>query len=220
MLQESGARRGRYLISEQSIRDWLDSLSSSSATPGGGSSTAIMAAMAAALVSMVCRHTLDKAPAEPLGESMASTLQSAEAARVRLVALIEADVAAFDAVMAAYGRPRTNPAEQTGRSAAIQAAMQQATLVPLACAAASRQVLELALLVSEQGHRNAFGEAAVASLAAQAAFRASTLNVSLNLGSIKDPAFVETQRAELGRLQREYDPLDGRLSALLKVRAA
>jgi formiminotetrahydrofolate cyclodeaminase len=218
MLQESGAPRGRYLITEQSIASWLDSLSSASATPGGGSSTAIMGAMAAALVSMVCRHTLDKNPASALRDTLASSLESAEGARVRLMALIEEDVAAFDAVMAAYGRPRANPSEQAARSGAIQAAMQQATLVPLACAAVSRQVLELAVLVSEQGHRNAFGEAAVASLAAQAGFRASALNVSLNLGSIKDPAFVETQRAELARLRQEYDRLDGRVSALLQGR--
>jgi formiminotetrahydrofolate cyclodeaminase len=120
--------------------------------------------------------------------------------------------------MAAYALPRADAEQQTTRSAAIQAALHQATQVPLACAEAGLTALELSAIVSEQGHLNAIGESAVAAEAARTAFRASALNVSINLGSIRDRAFVDSRRAELERLQRRFVELDGRIQELLAKR--
>ena len=45
---------------EKSVEDFLEGLSSSSATPGGGSAAALMGSMGAALVSMVANLTTGK----------------------------------------------------------------------------------------------------------------------------------------------------------------
>ena len=47
-------------IKNQKIEQFLDDLSSSSATPGGGATAALTAAMAASLVEMVAGLTLGK----------------------------------------------------------------------------------------------------------------------------------------------------------------
>ena len=47
-------------INETSIDDFLDRLASKDPTPGGGSAAAIMGAMGAALVSMVCNVSFGK----------------------------------------------------------------------------------------------------------------------------------------------------------------
>jgi formiminotetrahydrofolate cyclodeaminase len=208
------------LITDESVQSWLDSLASSAATPGGGSATALMGAMAAALVGMVCRLTIEKNESVALQDEMRGVLERADAARAQLTALIEEDVKAFDAVMAAYALPRTTAAQQAARSPAIQAALHQATLAPLACARASAQVLELSAILVERGHLNAVGESGVAAQAAQAALRASALNVSINLGSIKEQAFVEGRLAELEQIVRQYGSLDARINELLAQRLA
>ena len=46
------------MITQSSVEKFLDDLSSGHPTPGGGSAAAIMGAMGAALVSMVCNVTL------------------------------------------------------------------------------------------------------------------------------------------------------------------
>jgi len=89
-----------------------------------------------------------------------------------------------------------------------------------ACARASAQVLELAAILVERGHLNAVGESGVAAQAAQAALRASALNVSINLGSIKEQAFVESRLAELEQIVRQYGSLDARINELLAQRLA
>lgn len=207
------------MITDQSIASWLDALAGSSATPGGGSVAAMIGAMAAALVTMVCRLTIERPATVAVAGEMQTVLERAEQLRERLSALMAEDVAAFDAVMAAYALPRSSAEQQAGRSPAIQAALLQATRVPAACARASAEVLELAAIVVERGHRNAAGESAAAALAAQAACRASALNVSINLGSIKDRAFVDSQRAELEQVRRRYSSLDARINELLANRS-
>jgi len=206
------------LIQDEPLQSWLQSLAGAGATPGGGSATALMGAMAAALVGMVSRLTLDKGPPEALGREMRTVLERAEAARARLTALIDEDIQAFDAVMAAYALPRDSEAQRAERSSRIQLALHQATRIPLACARASAEVLELASIVLEHGQRNAVGESGVAVLAAQAALRASALNVSLNLGSIKDRNFVAAQRAQLEQIVSRCGGLHVRVEELLASR--
>ena len=48
------------MIKDKSLQEFLDELASSAPTPGGGSGAAVMGAMGAALVSMVCNLTVGK----------------------------------------------------------------------------------------------------------------------------------------------------------------
>jgi formiminotetrahydrofolate cyclodeaminase len=53
-------QESQNMIKDQPVQQFLDELASKAATPGGGSAAAIMAAMGASLVSMVCNLTLGK----------------------------------------------------------------------------------------------------------------------------------------------------------------
>jgi len=126
------------MIAEQSLGRFLDELASPAPTPGGGSAAAIMGAMSAALVSMVCNLTIGKKDYEGVEGTMRQSLDEAEALRRRLTGMIAEDVQAFDALMAAYKLPRTSEQDRSTRAQAIQQALKRATDVPLACAQAER----------------------------------------------------------------------------------
>lgn len=190
------------MIADESIGEFLDALAAGSATPGGGSATALIAAVAAALVSMVCRLSVDRQETLAAGDAMAAALERAQGLRRQLIGLMDEDVAAFDAVMRAYALPKIGEAERAVRTQAIQAALQTATLAPLACARACGDVLELARFAAGKGHPNAAGEAGVAALSAHAALRCAALNVRINAGSIRDAAFVQSTLAELDQIVR------------------
>ena len=188
------------MITDTAIQQFMDELASSSPTPGGGSAAAIMGAMGAALVSMVCNLTLGKKDYAAVEPDMAHTLAQAEALRHQLMDLVEADVAAFEQVMSAYGLPKTTEGEQQARLAAIQEALKAATEAPLACARACAEVIELSRTVAEKGNKNVVSDAGVAVVAAQAALRSAALNVYVNAGAIRDAAFVAPRLAELEQL--------------------
>ena len=207
------------MVADQSLRRFLDELASSAPTPGGGGAAAVMGAMGAALVSMVCRLTIGKKDYEAVEAPVRRMLDQAEALRQRLTEMIAEDVQAFDALMAAYRLPRSSDAEKQARSQAIQHALKQATDVPLDCAAACAEVIELARQLAPIGNRGVISDAGVAALSAHAALRSAALAVYINVPSIKDADFVQSRRARLDSLlarcaadsEQAYETVVGRL---------
>jgi len=187
-------------IKDLAIEPFLDALASQNATPGGGSAAAIIGAMGAALVSMVCHLTVGKKKYAEVEGEMKNVLARSEALRAKLTGMIEDDVTAFDAVMGAYGMAKETDADKAAREQAIQAALKQATDVPLRCCHAAREVIELAAIASEKGNLNVISDAGVAVLAAYAALRSAALNVFTNARMITDKVFAEAKLKELHAL--------------------
>jgi formiminotetrahydrofolate cyclodeaminase len=188
------------MIKQSAIERFLDELASQSATPGGGSAAAIIGAMGAALVAMVCNLTLGKKKYADVEDEMRSLLAKAEELRHRLTGMIEDDVKAFDTVMEAYGMAKETDAEKGARSAAIQEALKLATEVPLRCCHAAREVVDLAAVASAKGNLNVISDAGVGVLAAYAALQSAALNVYTNAKMITDKAFAEAKVKELETL--------------------
>jgi formiminotetrahydrofolate cyclodeaminase len=176
-----------------------------------------MGAMGAALVSMVCRLTIGRPRYAAVSDRLQVVLDQSESLRARLTALGEDDVRAYDRVMAAYRLPRETAAQQAERAAAVQAALREATDVPLACVRACRDVLALAAVALECGNVNARGDAGVGALAAHAALRAAAINVRANVGSVTDAAFVQSHLADLASLLDGQDALAGEIAAAVSA---
>jgi formiminotetrahydrofolate cyclodeaminase len=204
------------MIKEQPVQQFLDELASKASTPGGGSAAAIMGAMGAALVSMVCNLTVGKKNYEDVSDELQKVLTQAEDLRGRLTDMIRADVEVFDQVMAAYGLPKDSDEQKTARSAAIQTALRAATDVPLNCARACAEAIALTKVVAEKGNRNVISDAGVAVLAAYAALRSAALNVYINAGGIKDKEFVDGRLAELQKILDGTDTATEEIYQLVK----
>jgi formiminotetrahydrofolate cyclodeaminase len=208
------------MIKQSAIETFLDDLASSRATPGGGSAAAIIGAMGAALAAMVCNLTIGKKKYADVEDEMKALLARAEELRAQLTGMIEDDVKAFDAVMAAYGMKKETDAEKEKRSEAIQAALKLATDVPLRCCHAAREVIDVSAKVAATGNLGVISDAGVAVLAAYAALRSAALNVYTNAKIITDKAFADAKLKELEALlagaerttEDSYELVKGKLS--------
>jgi formiminotetrahydrofolate cyclodeaminase len=185
---------------DKRIGDFLDELASDAPTPGGGGAAAIMGAMAASLVSMVCRLTIGKKGYEQFGEEMQGVLAEAEHLRLQLQPMVKRDAEVFDQVMTAYRMPKGTEAENQIRSAAIQGALRTATEVPLGCARACSDLIRLSRIAAEHGNRNVVSDAGVAVMAAYAGLKSAALNVYVNSGALHDKAFANASVAEIESL--------------------
>ena len=105
------------MITDSSIEKFLDDLAGGNPTPGGGSAAAIMGAMGAALVSMVCNVTIGKKGYEAVEPEMKAVRDESERVRRRLTAMVAEDIAAFDSIMAAYKLPKATDGEKALRGA-------------------------------------------------------------------------------------------------------
>ncbi len=188
------------MTAKSSIQTFLDDLASERPTPGGGGAAAVSGAIGAALVSMVANLTIGKKNYEAVWEDLEAVNAKAEALRTDLIGAIDEDVVAFNSVMGAYGLPRATDEEKAKRTAAIQAALKDATLAPLRAVKACFEVIRLSAVVAEKGNLNVISDAGVAVLAANAGLRSAALNVLINAKAIKDRDFAEAHIAEVNAL--------------------
>jgi formiminotetrahydrofolate cyclodeaminase len=206
------------MAATETIQGFLDGLASSAPTPGGGGAAAISGAMGAALLSMVCNLTIGKKKYVAVEAELREILGKSEALRAELTGMIADDVAAFDAVMAAYGLPKDTDEQKAARAERIQAALKVATDVPLACCRVCRQVIDLAETVADKGNLNVISDAGVAVLSAHAGLRSAALNVYVNAKGLDDRTFAESRLSELEGLLGDAGPLNERIYEIVKAK--
>ncbi len=205
-------------IKDKTIQQFLDELASKSATPGGGSVAALMGAQSAALTSMVCNLTIGKPQYAEVEADMQALLQKSEALRARLTDLIKADVDVFNRLMVAYGLPKTSDADKAARSVAIQAVLKDATEVPLACARACAEAIELSRSAADKGSLGVISDAGAAAIAGYGGLKSAALNVYINTGSLKDRPFAEAKLAELEALLENVEAVVDEIYQTVKTK--
>jgi formiminotetrahydrofolate cyclodeaminase len=206
------------MTGEESLQRFLDELASGAPTPGGGSAAAVMGAMGAGLVSMVCNVTLGKKGHDAVASELTDVRDQSEKLRRRLTAMIAEDIAAFDGLMAAYRLPKASDEDKARRAEAIQSSLRAATTTPLECAHACAQVIALARRAGVSGYSGVISDAGVGALAAHAALRSAGLNVFINAPSLQDRDFAEKATAQLERLLTECAVESEAVFALVRAR--
>ncbi len=187
-------------LTDKPVTSFLDELASNAPAPGGGSVAALSGALGAALVSMVCNLTIGKKGYEDVQDDIHNLLAQSETLRQQLTDLLEEDIKAYTGYSEAAKMPRTTDAEKAERAKAMQAALKVATDVPMSIAEGAVKVMDLCMPSAEKGNKWAVSDAGVAVLMAEAALRSAALNVLINLGTLKDEAFVADRRAKLEAL--------------------
>ena len=204
------------MIKDMTIQTFLDELAGKASTPGGGAAAAISGAMGAALISMVANFTIGKKGYEEVENESKDILDKAEKLRADLTDAINDDVRVFNRVMDSYGMPKETDDEKAARSAEIQAALKEATDVPLECAKLCREVVNLSQPIADKGNNNVISDAGVAVLAGYAGLRSAALNVYINIGGIKDKEFADDRRQQLDSLLDGMDTLKEEIYELVK----
>lgn len=199
-------------LSELTISDFLQRLSTDEPAPGGGSAAAIAGAIGAALVQMVVSLTAGRPASADHENELREIGLGAAGFQSELLSLADTDAAAYASVIAARRLPRETDRERENRRVQIDAAVREATRAPLQVAERAALVLGLAERLAPVGNRNAISDVGVAGVLAGAAVRGAALNVRINLPSLPED---EPLRREAGEaVERLLRGLDDREAAL------
>lgn len=193
------------------VKDFMAETASSSPAPGGGSVAALNAASAASLIAMVAKLTLGKEKYAAVQEEMAVVDEKASALQAQFVNLIDEDSDAFNKIMAAFKLPKETDEEKAARTEAIQAATKEAALIPFKVGELANELFCLAEAVIQRGNSNAVTDGAVAAMNARVAVKGAFLNVKINLGGIKDEAFVADLVEKMLAIESELDAKEAAL---------
>ncbi len=195
-------------LTKLSCQEFLEKLASSAPTPGGGGGAAMAGALAVALTSMVGNLTVGKEKFAQYEAEVQELLVKAEALRMKMFALVNADAEVFNSFMACYRLPKNTDEEKLARNQAIQNAAKEAAEVPLKIAEVCMEVMKLAERIAIIGNPGAITDAAVSSIMARAALRSAVYNVVVNLKLIKDEVYNQAMYAKIEAMQNEAEVLE------------
>jgi glutamate formiminotransferase len=159
---------------------------------GGGSAAAASGAMAAGLAAMVASMSRGKKPYAQYEPQLSEAISRLSQLREELKASIDADAESYQSVMAAYKKAK-EPAAADGIA---DAALKQATSVPLSVAERARDVLLIAEGLRPISNPNMKSDLVTAVALARAAIEGALANVEINLESLKDEQFVAQVRSK------------------------
>jgi len=117
-----------------------------------------------------------------------------------LKAAIDADAESYNAVMKAYKEARTVSDQKAGDSL-IDAALRQATTVPLSVAEKAHEIAQIVQTLEPITNPNMKSDLVTARALAGAALVGALANVDINLTSMKDSTFAAEVRKKTAALQ-------------------
>ncbi|KAK7084036.1 hypothetical protein SK128_015908 [Halocaridina rubra] len=126
-LQKTGGKS----LADSTVDQFIRSIAARSPAPGGGSVAATVAAMGAALGTMVGQLSYGKKQWEHLDSTMRRLIPPLYDTAISLIPAIDADTNAFNNFMAATKLPQRTDSERATREAAMASATEETIQVPL-----------------------------------------------------------------------------------------
>lgn len=166
------------------LAEFRDRTASDDATPGGGSAAMVSAAIGIGLVLMALRVSARKAKETA---ALSPLIEAGDRLLDELSRHADADIAVFEAYMAAMKLPRGGEEEKSARRAAMADAALAATEVPLNAAQSVLEALDVARQAAAIADRGILSDVAAGAALLNGAVTAVLYNVDINLKSVKDP---------------------------------
>jgi formiminotetrahydrofolate cyclodeaminase len=192
-------------LASLTLAEFSDRLASAEPVPGGGSASAISGSIAASLLAMVARLSLDRPKYEAYRATNERALETAERTRLRLLKLADEDAVAYAGFSAARKMAHETPEQEQARVTATNAAALQASEVPMAIVRECADLLEDVAELAGRSNLNAASDLEVAARLAAAAAHGAGANVIINLPMVGDERYAGGTRAELNELLRDVD---------------
>jgi glutamate formiminotransferase/formiminotetrahydrofolate cyclodeaminase len=178
------------VLVKMTLRDFADETASESPAPGGGSIAAYAGALGASLATMVANLSAHKKGWDDRWREFSDWAEKGQGYKDELLRLVDADTQAFNAIMAAFGMPKSNESEKALRHQAIQQATRTAIEVPFRVMEVSSASLDVIRAMAAGGNPNSVSDAGVGALCVRAAVLGAFLNVRINAGGYEDKNFV------------------------------
>lgn len=206
-------KKDRKLLRDLTLEAFMHETASESPAPGGGSVSAYIGAVGNALASMVANLSSHKRGWDERWEEFSDWAEKGKVIQEELLDLVDRDTEAFNAIMTAFGMPKSTDAEKAERKAAIQKATLHAIEVPLQVMRTAFRGFEIAEAMVEKGNPNSMTDAGVGALALRTAVLGAYLNVKVNMADVKELPGVRKMLEEAVRLRDQaLEMEDGILS--------
>lgn len=183
--------KARSKLVSMTLEAFADETASESPAPGGGSIAAYVGSLGISLATMVANLSSHKVGWDDRWEEFSNWAAKGQQLKDELLRLVDADTAAFNKIMDAFGLPKATDAEKAVRKQAIQDATRFAIEIPFKVMEASFASMEIIKAMAEIGNPNSVSDAGVGALCARSAVMGAFMNVRINAAGYDDAAYVK-----------------------------
>jgi glutamate formiminotransferase/formiminotetrahydrofolate cyclodeaminase len=172
------------------LTEFADETASESPAPGGGSISAYIGTLGVSLATMVANLSSHKKGWDDRWEEFSNWAEKGQHYKDELTKLVDADTAAFNKIMTAFGLPKSSDEEKAIRKQAIQDATKFAIDIPFKVMQVSYDSMSLIKAMAEIGNPNSVSDAGVGALCARSAVMGAFMNVRINASGYDDKTVV------------------------------
>lgn len=190
---------------------FADETASESPAPGGGSISAYVGSLGISLATMVANLSSHKKGWDDRWEEFSQWAEKGQHIKDQLLKLVDADTAAFNKIMNAFGLPKATEQEKQLRTQAIQDATKYAIEIPFAVMQLSYESLGVIKAMAQIGNPNSVSDAGVGALCARSAVMGAFMNVRINAAGYDDKGFVNHIVAEGKTIEQKTIALEAEI---------
>src|SRR5438046_7148045 len=194
-----------HSLAKMNLREFCNETLSDSPAPGGGSVAALMGALGASLGGMVANLSAGKRGWDDKLKYFSDWAVKAQQLKDELLFLVDEDTAAFNKVMAAFALPKESLEEKAARTAAIQSANKYAAEIPLRVMETAAKSYPLLADMAENGNPASISDVGVGLLAVRACVEGASMNVRINLATLKDEKFSSVLLEKLRKISADSE---------------
>jgi len=200
------------------LRRYFDDAAAARPTPGGGSVAAVAAALASTMASMAAGFTAGREKFKDVQAEIDKSLLRLADLRCRLLDFAHEDMAAYEAIMAAYKLPKAADAEKAARAEAVRRATKASLGLVERVLDAARDVVVVSRRLADIANPNLLSDVGVAAELALGAVHAARINAEVNLAGYSDAADAQAIREQIEKDVAEAQRIAGETrAAVLKV---
>lgn len=196
------------------LSDFADETARESPAPGGGSISAYIGSLGVSLATMVANLSSHKKGWDSRWEEFSQWAEKGQHLKDALTKLVDADTAAFNKIMTAFGLPKSTDEEKASRKQAIQDATKFAIEIPFKVMQLSYESMTLIKAMADTGNPNSVSDAGVGALCVRSAVMGAFMNVRINASGYDDKAYVNDILAKGKDLENKTIALE---AEILKV---
>ena len=174
------------MVENNTIKEFLQTLSSKAPVPGGGGASALAGAQGNALGQMVANLTVGKKKYAQYEEEMKALLARMEELQSQFVGLADRDEEVFAPLARCYSLPSATEEEKAYKEKVMEERLLDASCVPLEIMEKSVEMLDILDVLAEKGSRLAVSDVGVGVQFIWTALLGAVMNVYINTKSMKN----------------------------------
>lgn len=185
---------------EKSCNQFLEELASKAPVPGGGGAAAYGGAIGMALSNMVGNLTVGKKKYADVEDEVKDLIEKGSKVIEELKVLVDKDAEVFEPLSKAYGLPKDTPEQAKIKEETLENCSKEACSVPMEIMRKAYEGIKIHERMGQIGTMIAISDVGCGVVFLKAALISGSLNVIINLNSIKDQEYVQATTEEMNQL--------------------